>query len=68
MVAAQQAMAATQQAQYEMLLAEHNAHYAHKVQPIIVNHKRHQQSGFLRMNFSALRKLRTWRRRGATAM
>ncbi len=41
MVAAQQAMAATQQAQYEMLLAEHNAHYAHKVQPIIVNHKRH---------------------------
>jgi len=36
MVAAQQAMAATQQAQYEMLLAEHNAHYAHKVQPIIV--------------------------------
>jgi hypothetical protein len=41
MVAAQQAMAATQQAQYEMLLAEHNAHYAHKVQPITVDHKRH---------------------------
>jgi hypothetical protein len=41
MLKAQQEMAATQQAQYQLLLAEHNAHYAQKTPtPIKVDHNR----------------------------
>lgn len=39
MLKAQQEMAATQQAQYQMLLAEHNAHYGSKA-VVKVNHNR----------------------------
>jgi hypothetical protein len=39
MLKAQQEMAATQEAQYQLLLAEHNAHYGSKA-PIKVDHNR----------------------------
>ena len=38
---AQEQMVQIQQKQYELLLAEHEAHYAPKVKPIIVDHNKH---------------------------